>query len=335
MLARLVEYDDLNQETYTPSAREIVQETITDPLLAEMLFCPVMWYGNAREHDMDFGQFSIIFRSIFLEGLARPFRGVRLILKNLVRRFRGLGGDLKLRAGVDCIKTEGNRAVSVVLDDGSELQARRIVSSAGRMETLRLCDDLTQVDEKQMGQLSFVETISILDVPPKVAGYDNTLVFFNDNEKLHWQKPSEELCDVRTGVVCSPNNFRYENSSNEPADAAIRITSLASFDRWSGLPEDEYRLAKLGWYDRIVNSATRFIPDFRGHVIDTDVYTPKTIRRFTWKENGAVYGAPEKKLDGTTHLDNLFLCGTDQGFVGIIGSIFSGISIANKHCLRD
>jgi hypothetical protein len=28
------------------------------------------------------------------------------------------------------------------------------------------------------------------------------------------------------------------------------------------------------------------------------------------------------------------LCGTDQGFVGIIGAIMSGISIANRHCLR-
>jgi len=30
----------------------------------------------------------------------------------------------------------------------------------------------------------------------------------------------------------------------------------------------------------------------------------------------------------------VFICGTDQGFVGIIGSIISGISIANQHLLR-
>ena len=46
--------------------------------------------------------------------------------------------------------------------------------------------------------------------------------------------------------------------------------------------------------------------------------------------------APRKKqLDGKTHLDNLFVCGTDQGFVGIIGTIVSGISMANQHCLRS
>ena len=81
-------------------------------------------------------------------------------------------------------------------------------------------------------------------------------------------------------------------------------------------------------------SSVRFMPAFRSHVIDTDLFTPKTIRRFTWHDNGAVYGAPDKQLDGTTEIENLFVCGTDQGFVGIIGSIISGISVANRYCLK-
>ena len=65
-----------------------------------MLLCPLMYYGSARENDMDLMQFCIMFRSIFMEGLSRPFAGVRLILKKLVRKFRELGGELRLRAGV-------------------------------------------------------------------------------------------------------------------------------------------------------------------------------------------------------------------------------------------
>ncbi|MBT3889461.1 MAG: phytoene dehydrogenase, partial [Planctomycetaceae bacterium] len=45
-------------------------------------------------------------------------------------------------------------------------------------------------------------------------------------------------------------------------------------------------------------------------------------------------GATRKWFDGTTNFRNLFLCGTDQGFVGIVGSIISGISMANHHLLR-
>ena len=77
----------------------MVGQIIDDPLLVEMLFCPLLFYGGASEHDMEFGQFSILFRSIFLEGMGRPLEGVRRILKKLVRRFKELGGELRLRSG--------------------------------------------------------------------------------------------------------------------------------------------------------------------------------------------------------------------------------------------
>ena len=81
----------------------------------------------------------------------------------------------------------------------------------------------------------------------------------------------------------------------------VRITSLANYQRWAELDEEEYQLAKLRWYDRMTASAVRFVPDFRGEVIDTDMFTPITIQRFTGHEGGAVYGSAQKCYDGTTH----------------------------------
>lgn len=333
LLGKIVEYDALNQELFAISARRVLNETISDPLLIEMLLCPLMWYGNARQRDMDWGQFCIMFRSIFVEGFARPLAGVRLILKKLVRKFRGLGGELKLRSGVARLQCDGDRATSVVLDDGGELRAKRVVSSAGWVETMRLCQDenAAPVDAESAGQLSFTEAISVLDRQPKELGHDRTIVFYNDSPTFHWQKP-DELCDTRTGVVCSPNNYLYNDEEGQLADGFMRITSLANFDRWKALPEEQYRLEKQRWYERMTASAARFVPDFRSAVIDSDMFTPTTIRRYTWHDNGAVYGAPKKRLDGATHLKNLFVCGTDQGFVGIIGAMVGGIAVANR-CL--
>ena len=104
LIESLVDYDDLEQKHFETSTRERLEELLSDPLLIEMILCPIMWYGNPRERDMDWGQFCIMFRSLFLEGFARPFDGVRLILKKLVRKFRDLGGELKLRTGVSKIK---------------------------------------------------------------------------------------------------------------------------------------------------------------------------------------------------------------------------------------
>ena len=332
LVGQIVDYDDLeNLQNPTQSARARLAEIITEPLLIEMLLCPLMFYGSARENDMDWGQFCIMFRSIYLEGLARPFAGVRLLLKKLVRRFKELGGELRLRSGVNRIEVENEQATKVVLEDGQEVLGRRVLSSAGWFETMRMCSDSSRVDERPPGQLSFIESISILDRVPRDLGHDQTIVFYNDSDRFHWEKP-DALGDVRSGVVCSPNNFVYDEPLTE---GVLRITSLANFDRWNALPEAEYRLQKLRWYDQAVASAVRFMPDFRHAVIATDMFTPTTIRRFTGHANGAVYGTPQKQLDGTTHLKNLFICGTDQGFVGIIGSILSGISIANRHLLKE
>jgi phytoene dehydrogenase-like protein len=331
-LAReIVQYDDLSDTHANQSAREIVGAIITDPLLVEMLFCPLLFYGSAREHDMDWGQFSIMFRSIFLEGLGRPAAGVRLILKHLVRKFRAMGGELRLRSGVKRLAVGDGRVTRVVLENDEELECRRVISSAGWCETMRLCDDGQPVVTSQAaGQLSFCETIATLDVPPGDLGHHHTVTFYNDHNRFVWARP-DDSCDTRSGVICSPNNFAYD----EPlSDGTIRVTALANFDRWRALDEDAYRLEKLRWYDRITESAVRFVPDYRGHVIDTDMFTPTTIVRFTSHDNGAVYGSPEKHLDGRTHLENLFICGTDQGFVGVIGAITSGIGMANRHGLK-
>jgi phytoene dehydrogenase-like protein len=330
LVADLSDYDKLGSGQSNISARKVVSEYIDDPLLVEMLFCPLLFYGGSREHDMDFDQFSIMFRAIFLEGLARPLAGVRLILNKLVRKFKTLGGELRLRTSVRRIAVKNSEVEKVVLKNGDELVARRVLSSAGLPETMRLCDDAAEQESHTPGDLSFIESISVLDKLPRSLGHERTIVFYNDSPKFDYGKP-DDLADVRSGVICSPNNFNY----GEPlSEGVMRITALANFDRWAKLDPEAYKLAKLRWYDRMAASAVRFVPDFRGSVIETDMFTPTTIHRFTNREKGAIYGSSEKRFDGTTHLKNLYICGTDQGFVGIIGTLISGISIANRYLLK-
>ena len=66
-----------------------------------------------------------------------------------------------------------------------------------------------------------------------------------------------------------------------------------------------------------------------------DMFTPRTVKKYTGHLNGAIYGCPKKIKDGRTHLENLYIAGTDQGFLGIVGALLSGISISNKYCLKQ
>jgi phytoene dehydrogenase-like protein len=196
---------------------------------------------------------------------------------------------------------------------------------------MRLCHGAPYQPDEPPGELSFAESISILDREPTSLGLGRAVVFYNDSDRFDYRKP-DDLADVRSGVICSPNNFAYD----EPlAEGAVRVTVLADYDRWAALDETAYRNEKDRWYQRMLAAAVGHVPDFRDDIIDRDMFTPTTIRRFTGHDRGAVYGAPKKHYDGTTDLTNLFICGTDQGLLGIVGSILSGITVANRWLLEE
>ncbi len=336
-------FDDVSLDAAPISAREVVRRHIGDPLLEDMLFCPLMYYGSATEHDMEFGQFAIMFKALFLEGFARPFDGVRVVLRVLLEKYRAAGGERRMKCGVKKITAHAGKATALVLDSGEEITADHIISSIGAPETESLLSEQSKIEHPKskipLGRLSFVETISILNCQPAALGWgSDTIVFFNDSPRFDYARPSAPV-DPRSGVICIPNNFDF-GANRTLSDGIVRVTCLANYDQWAHLSEEEYRAAKARWFAEVQRSARRFLPPLPSDdalsraTVTTDMFTPRTITKFTGHFNGAIYGAPQKIRDGRTPLANLYLCGTDQGFLGIVGAMLSGISMANYHILQ-
>jgi phytoene dehydrogenase-like protein len=344
LLAAVKAYDDVSLTTQPESARAIVRRHITDPLLEDMLFCPVMYYGSATEHDMEFGQFVIMFKALYLEGFARPFEGVRLVLRVLLDKYRKAGGERRMKCGVQRVVQRSDGLVVLTLDSGEEITANHVISSIGAAETERLIGGPSsreaEPDEKaKVGRLTFIETITVLDRQPAEFGWgDDTIIFFNDSRCFEYAQPPAAV-DPRSGVICIPNNFDF-GPGQELAEGVVRVTCLANYDRWALLPEETYRAEKQKWFGEVQQSSRRFLPalpsvaDYEAAIVTTDMFTPRTITKFTGHLNGAIYGAPAKNRQGRTALDRVYLCGTDQGFLGIVGAMLSGISMANYHILQ-
>ena len=337
LLAAIRAYDDNRLDPPPASSREFIGAHIRDPLLTDMLLCPLMFYGSAQEHDMELLQFVIMAKSIYLEGFARPLEGVRQIIRVLLERFRVAGGQRRMKCGVQRIIAQNGRVQSLVLDSGEEVTATHVLSSAGWPETMLLCGQTPGPEvEVNTGRLGFVETISVHSQPPASWGWgEDTIVFFNSSERFFYEA-SRERVDVRSGIICLPNNFAY--GERQLAEGLVRVTCLADPGYWFAAPEDDYRAEKARWFDAIETSARRFMPaptpDPLASRVATDMFTPRTVKHFTSHLNGAIYGAPAKHRNGRTPLENLYLCGTDQGYLGIIGALLSGISMANLHILQ-
>lgn len=342
-------HDAMDFDGPVVSARAVVRQHLSDRLLEDMLFCPLMYYGSAQEHDVDFTQFAIMFRALFLEGLARPFDGVRPIIRVLLDKYRAAGGERRMNCGVARILERGGRAAALRLDNGEELTASHVISSIGAEETLELCRPPAEPVPPAVaassasavpagpGRLTFIESIRVLKVQPRELGWgEDTIVFFNDSERFEYAEPATQA-DLRSGVICFPNNFDF--GPRELPEGWLRITCLANYEQWAHLPEDRYRADKLAWMDASTRAAQRFLPavddgTLAAQTVAADIFTPRTITRYTGHLRGAIYGAPGKIRNGRTHLPNLYLCGTDQGLLGIIGAMLSGISMANLHILQ-
>ncbi len=315
-----------------PGARSMLAQTLREPLLCEMLLCAPCLYGSAREDDMDWDAFAVLFRSIFLEGLCRPSGGIKPLLDILRRRLREEGGELRTRCGVKRILLCGERALGVELDDGSELECAHILSSAGLVETLELCGRLpAESDAPQAGRISVLETISVLDRPTRELGHAETIGFFNQGERLRWSRP-REACEVRTGVIACPDNYQGQEDLPE---GRFRVSVLADPASWEALSEPEYAPSKARWSEAAIESAARFAFDPRAHEVQRDVFTPRTIRRFTGHAGGALYGSPDKRRGGSIGLENVLLIGNDESYPGIVGALMSGIGVASRVALAQ
>jgi len=343
-LAQLVRETVYSPESPPRPARDVLRAHLTDPLLEDMLLCPILMYGGSQEHDVDFRLFALLFRAILLEGLARPFAGIRELLRLLLGKYRAAGGERRMKCGVRRILARGGQAAALVLDSGEEITAGQVLSSIGGPETAALIAAAPGAEPPgggpapPPGVITFVETVTLLDREPAALGWgDDTIVFFNDSDRLTYARPEGQV-DVRSGVVCIPNNFEHGPGQRLP-EGILRATCLANYDRWAALPEETYRADKLRWYAAIQAGVRRFLPPvaeaaLSAATVATDMFTPRTVAKFTGRLNGAIYGSAVKNLDGRTALENVHLCGTDQGLIGIIGAMLSGITMANERILR-
>jgi phytoene dehydrogenase-like protein len=338
LLTHIKNFNEVDLTNETIMAKLVVKNFIKNEALVEMIFCPLLIYGSAWENDMDFSQFVIMFKSIFLEGFSRPVGGVRSIIDLLLKRFEECGGELRFKSEVTRIISDNDKVSAVEINGSEIIECDNILSSMGLPETYSVLDK-DNISKPRVGNLSFTESIIITDKKPRDLGIDATIVFYNNRPQYLYQKPNS-LFDSESAVVCFPNNFLYGKSIVDDFDEGVlRVTNIANFDLWNEkllLSKESYRESK----NDVFNHSLKILKDCglgsNGspyEVLFKDIFTPTTIKRYTGHFGGTVYGSIDKSRNGTTAVQGLFVCGTDQGFLGIVGSMLSGISMANLHIL--
>ena len=331
-LAKMIRDDDcFNPSLGYLSARKILAEVIPDEELRDILLCPVMFYGSCWVDDMDFHQFCIVFRSIFFEGLCRPAYGMERFIANFTRRLEENGVEMTMGTTVQAIRLEDGIVSSVLLDNGEELSTRNVLSCAGWPETMSLLPSPSS-EPPRHGALAYTETLFELDTPAAELGMAESIIFINNRSRFCYRPPEEGSIDMASYLLCAPDNFQGIREMD--AGPIIRMSHLANYHYWKSLEKSAYQAEKERIMDcqQAIMEAT--YPNFNTHVKRREMFSPLTLERYTGRVGGSIYGSPDKRKDGRTSIPNLYLCGSDQGYLGIVGSLLSGVVIANRYMLR-
>jgi phytoene dehydrogenase-like protein len=327
LVEKVKSFNELDLNQGYSSSREVLKTVITDELLLEMILCPLLIYGSAWEDDMDFAQFVIMFKSLYFEGFSRPEGGVRTIISLLMKKLEELGGEVRFRTAVSEIMVNDKNEAYGVKAGGEEFLAPVILSSLGYPETVKVTPKLEA--GPRVGAMTFLESIFVFDKKIPLEDNDSTIIFYNDSSKYAYRKASHYF-DPRSAVVCFPDN--YESHIRE-GEGTVRVTFMANYEQWKELSRENYDQMKEKVGESAQALLRKLVPRFDGKLLFKDIFSPTTIERYTWRLNGTVYGSIDKTRDGRTPVKNLFIIGTDQGFLGIVGSMLSGISMANLHGL--
>lgn len=329
LIAKVKAYDPFAPAPWR-SARKFLGELISDPLLVDMLLLPLMVYGNSEEHDMDLGQFVIMFQALFLQGFFRPDGTMKDFLHMLVEHYKGYGGELKYKAKVEAVKREGDRVKGVQIAGGEYVSCDTLLSTVGLSGTAALVGWPEDV-RKYEGRMSFVESISVLpSAQRRVLDSKHTIIFYNTQQTLSYNRPQTAI-NPEWGVICFPDNFQDLPESDF---FQVRITNAANYEIWKQANPEEYQHLKADSEAQTFARVSEIIGNYQENRVYHDSFTPLTIERFTAKAQGAVYGSSIKIKDGLTPYSNLFVAGTDQGFLGIVGAMLSGVTIVNQRILK-
>ena len=240
-------------------------------------------------------------------------------------------GDMYLEKEVVKIVFVDNKPSGVLLDDGSIINADNVIYSG---TVWNLYEKL--LDERYTTKKCRTWAKHLVPTYPSVVLYtvvDRNIIpegtapiemLIGNPEQLDESEVTAYIFSIDDYTLCD---------EDEHTVIAIGPT----FEKWDLLDSVTYLEKKQREKERLIAVLEKRFPGFSQRIRYAEVATPKTIERYTMKNNGAVAGPKQmlgqhmfKRLHTRTKWDNLFCCGesTVMG-TGTPTVTTSGIAAAN------
>jgi len=271
-------------------------------------------------------------------GLMRRVKGgIGTLSESLARTFEAAGGQLRLKACVDHVLIEEDRAVGVVMKDGEQIRARVVLSNLDKPATFErlvgeqyLDDQLTANIDESEHRGAWVHMLFRLDGLPSYAGewawlnkdihnrFGGAMV--NSPEVL---QQSFETCDAGELPATVPVAFQIPSIEDSTlAPEGQHIASAYGFCFPCKAPRASRSKLRDQMAEQVIDIISSYMPDFRQRILEKAVFSSDHFATMHGATEGDfTHGLihPENMLGERTVVDNsahqtpirgLYLCGS-------------------------
>ncbi len=326
----------VNTEFQLRSINEVIDEVITDPLLAKVLVGNLPLYA-AEKDKTPFSTYAFIM-DFYNQSAFRFVGGSDAVAKSLVRTIERYGGEVLTRRRVTKIICDDTHAVGVVVNGGNVLNGDYILSDAHPVRTMEMLDT-------KLIRPAFRKRL--MSIPQTVGGFSVYLRFKPDavpylNSNYYgYQGDTPWDCENYTEAEW-PKGFLYmhfcpeQNPAYASSGVILSYMQMKDVEAWKGTTVGkrgvDYEAFKRQHADRLIDTLEKHFPNIREKIEEYYTSTPLTYLDYTGTEGGSMYGNAKDirmgaayRIPQRTKVPNLFLTGQNINSHGMLGVLVGTI----------
>ena len=323
------------------SLNEILDETITDPLLRDVLVGNLSLY-SAEKDKTPFAVHAFIF-DFYNNGAYRIVGGSDTIAKSLTDVLLRYGGHIITRQKVTKIVVENKSAKGVVTDKGDFYPADVVISDINPKQLIDLVDD-TIFNEAYKSRIRDIKnTSSVFSLYLRFK--DGKMPYLNSN----FYGFQTDTPWAMSGNIDEnwPHGYLYMHHCHEKnpqfAKSAVILSymSMEAVKRWAdtkiGHRGADYEHFKHEMAKRLLDAVEKEFPGLRDSIEEYHAATPLTYRDYTLTPDGSIYGLAKDVNKGITgrvsyktKVPNLFLVGQNINSHGMLGVLVGTMTVCSQ-----
>lgn len=311
------------------SAEKLLKKYFTDPDILHFFDKLTSTYCYATVKEAPAILASVMFIDNHEGGSFYPAGSTLFLPGKLEKVIEENHGDMYYNSTVSKILFEDDLPSGVLLEDGTKLYGKNIIYSGTVWNLYKKMlseQTLTQKEQKMAEQIPTYPSIVLYTLV-------NSSVIPKNTTPIEMLTSNPDTIEESELTVCI---LSLDDHTLCPNNQHVVITIGPSFRDWNAA-NNLYTQWKKEEETRLLKTLEKRFPGFLSNLLYSELATPKTIERYTMKNNGAAAG-PKQMLGQhmllrqsiRTRWDNLFVCGdsTTMG-TGTPTVTTSGIAAAN------